>query len=1749
MTAPAANTSCRAPAATLPELLDIRAQGCADRPAFTFLQRNGSKLWSSSYRELLASADAVGAALIEAGVRPGDRVVVGCGYPSEFVPAFFGTIRAGAIPVPTPAPTSHQARRLIGIVADCQPTAAFVTTEQGKAVLERAAQHCGARIRMLDPKSAAPGASLAPARVQSDQPAFLQYTSGSTGAPRGVVVTHRAALANSMMIQRAFEHNAQSRFVGWLPLFHDMGLVGNVLQPLFIGAESVLMPTVAFLEDPLRWLVAIATHRAHTSGAPDFAYRLCAEAAARAPADLDLRSWRVAFNGSEPVRASTLEAFSRAFERYGFRSDSFLPCYGMAEATLLATGAAHAAGPRFVEVARDSLEKGLARVVDSNAPGARRLVSSGPPTLGGAVAVVDCASGAPLPEKSVGEIWIAGEHVAQSYWGGNAQGARELPGQPGVRFHATGDLGFLLGGELFVVGREKELLIVEGRNLHPHDIEDTARQAHAALGNLRCAALSVEPEAVAAISGQMHVEDREHAVLVQEIDHRQPGVALEEVIQAICTAVAVEHDLRLDVIFVVRRGSIEVTSSGKVRRSRLRQQLLSGQLSLLRSWFRHGPRDDTERSTAALRAAVQPRLDRDALESGLVGVCSTICGRHDTGSANLTFAAMGMSSLMTMRLIQLVETATGIRVPFAAAYGQKTLRELSEYIANEATGKGTGEQPAVLAGAAAAVPDRGGNLSNAARAILLSRAQVGDQPLTLGFTLWSDAAAAEQTLLLIRDTIARHPELNVRYVDSAAGLVPVREQLVAPVTEHVGAEDEVSFESLLARELERPFQLDAGPVRIVRLHGSHRRTATTVLLHHVASDFHSVAFLAAAIAAGPEGRRALRQEESGGVSEWPAAAMVAADLAWWRETLRDFSGVALPEDFPDSAADSVNRVPLSIAAADLVSLRMEQGATVFCLMLTGLHLALAQLTGSYDLTILAPFSIRRTVHEEKRVGYLVRPVPIRIRTQGSMSFRATVRAVAESISAAAAHTDVSLPEIMATQHRGELGRAEPIQTAVMHFESPAGLPSALAAFALGSRRVAIRYGDFELSNEVAVLRGPEQPIELLSCEQDGAVAAVLRTNGSYSPETVQRLAAGIVKALVEGARDADVAADVLVGLTSSELSLLAQWSEAPVAEPAQPTLSQMIAHQSQLLPDAPALVFGARRVSYRELMTLSDLMVSRLILAYGQQSCSRIGIVVEDPVERTVAMLAGLKAGAAIVPLDAELPPARLEALLASANVDLLLTDCRDRFDRDQPSALGVRLAWTDGPVGAGGRVVQVDGPSPAYIVFTSGSTGFPKTILHTHASMARFVTWQAAALGVSPGSRLAQIAAPGFDVSLCETFGALCVGATLCLPLRSRDLAPARLFDWLEQDRITVAQAVPSMLGAALAQARVPTLRLACLASVGEPLSASLARQLLDCGGAGMRLINLYGPSEVIAATAHQVTRADLRRKRIPIGRPLANRRISLRDTDGQLAPVGRIGEIWISTTDMSRGYERAPAAAQGQFVELPDFAQGRSGTYRSGDLGRWLGDGRLEIVGRLDNQLKIRGVRIEPEEIEGVLAAHPEVRASLVSAFERADKSADLGALVVATAGSDAGMLRQYCYSRLPHTHVPSIFLLCEALPRLPNGKLDRAQATSLLRSAPRPQSRAVVRGASTAAEIRIMEIWRQHLPTAELHVDSNLFELGGHSIMALQILNHVQDEFGVSLKIGEFLAAPTILALSSSVDRIRGITHRSEACEHVR
>ena len=329
--------------------------------------------------------------------------------------------------------------------------------------------------------------------------AFLQYTSGSTATPKGVKVSHGNLLHNEELIRRAFRQSEHSVIVGWLPLYHDMGLIGNVLQPLFLGARCVLMSPVAFLQQPSRWLRAITRYRATTSGAPNFAYDLCAlKVSAEERESLDLSCWSVAFNGAEPVRAETLERFAAAFEPCGFRRDAFYPCYGLAEATLFVSGAPEARPPVIKAVRRSALEKGIVAEPLSLDEDAVALVGCGSSPREQHIAIVNPESLATCASGEVGEVWVSGPSVAGGYWNRDEETAgvfqaflSDTGAGPYLR---TGDIGFLDRDELYITGRIKDLIIIRGRNLYPHEIERTFEQSHASLKPGCGAAFAVEVE-------------------------------------------------------------------------------------------------------------------------------------------------------------------------------------------------------------------------------------------------------------------------------------------------------------------------------------------------------------------------------------------------------------------------------------------------------------------------------------------------------------------------------------------------------------------------------------------------------------------------------------------------------------------------------------------------------------------------------------------------------------------------------------------------------------------------------------------------------------------------------------------------------------------------------------------------------------------------------------------------------------------------------------------------------------------------------------------------------------------------------------------------------------------------------------------------------------------------------------------------------------------------------------------------------
>ncbi len=565
-------------AGTFVDISRNRAAQQPDKLAYVFLADGETESERLTYGELDGKARAV-AAVLQSHRGAGERALVLCDSEAAFVPAYMGCLYAGTLAVPVYPPLRPQLmKRLQIIAADASPR--FVLLD--RALLERLRAWLGqvprlAQLQWVAVDELAHGSEHAWAipSIDGDSPAFLQYTSGSTASPKGVVVTHKNLVYNCAMIRRVFAHDSNSTLVTWLPVYHDMGLIAKILQTLYIGSTCYVMPPLAFLQKPARWLDAITRYRAHTSGAPNFAYDLCVrKVTPEQRKRLDLSSWSVAFNGSEPVRYETITRFYREFAEAGFRYESMLPCYGLAEATLFVSGGLQVQPPVVCHVKREPFEKEN-KIMDAGSASEphRALVSSGRCWPEARVRITNPHTFKAAPPDEIGEIWLSGACVAKGYWQKSEATTETFcakqPDYDTQSFLRTGDLGFVKNGFLFVTGRIKDLIIVNGVNHYPQDIEYTVQNSHASLRPGCGAAFSIEGD-----SGEL-------LVIAQEIREEAGLESCLEIIQAIRSAVKSNHDLPVHDIALLEPGTIPKTSSGKIQRRACRAEYLSGKLTRL----------------------------------------------------------------------------------------------------------------------------------------------------------------------------------------------------------------------------------------------------------------------------------------------------------------------------------------------------------------------------------------------------------------------------------------------------------------------------------------------------------------------------------------------------------------------------------------------------------------------------------------------------------------------------------------------------------------------------------------------------------------------------------------------------------------------------------------------------------------------------------------------------------------------------------------------------------------------------------------------------------------------------------------------------------------------------------------------------------------------------------------------------------------------------------------------------------------
>lgn len=577
---------------TFVDLLQWRATERPDQVAYTFLEDGEAEERQLTYAELNIQAQTI-ATQLQRIIQPGDRTLLAYPPGLEFIAGFFGCLYAGVIPVPVYPPHPKRPSPRLDAIAQNADAQLILTTEKSASKLSSTSPHSALNrlpILSTDVETQVENADWKPPILQANDLAFLQYTSGSTGDPKGVMVSHGNLLHNQAMIAAACQHDETMRGVGWLPLFHDMGLIGNVLQPLYLGASITLMSPVAFLQKPIRWLRAISTYRATSSGGPNFGYELCIEKIRPEDcADLDLSSWQVAFSGAEPVRPDTMAHFAETFAPYGFEQRTFYPAYGLAEATFFVAGGDHQQQPHEIDVNKTSLEQGTV-VVDRDIDGkenTQAFASCGHDWLGQQTLIVHPEQQTICPEGQVGELWVSGPSVAQGYWNRpeltkatfDAHLADTDANSPQGPFLRTGDLGFIQNGELFITGRLKDLIIIRGRNHYPQDIEWSVANAHPALEAGNGAAFSVE-------SSQQGADHSEKLIVVQEVKRTslrsmQDDAFVQEVITAIRSSIAQKHNLQVETIVLLRPASIPKTSSGKIQRRACRNAFLNNTLSVV----------------------------------------------------------------------------------------------------------------------------------------------------------------------------------------------------------------------------------------------------------------------------------------------------------------------------------------------------------------------------------------------------------------------------------------------------------------------------------------------------------------------------------------------------------------------------------------------------------------------------------------------------------------------------------------------------------------------------------------------------------------------------------------------------------------------------------------------------------------------------------------------------------------------------------------------------------------------------------------------------------------------------------------------------------------------------------------------------------------------------------------------------------------------------------------------------------------
>lgn len=1664
-----------------------------------------------SYEMIFTAAGHVLAALQAGGVQKGDELVLQISDPKKFIICFWAGIMGGMIPVPLAVGRNPDQQKKVFNVWEClhspyllidtshfsdisnsvtaDVAAAFITIKERTYFIEALLEATGTpQVHMAAP----------------DDLAYIQFSSGSTSQPKGIRLTHRNILTNCKAILRGIQSpETGDSFLSWMPLTHDMGLIGYHLTPLLAGWHHYIMPTELFIRKPALWLHKISEHKITFTASPNFGYKYVLDYHDKNDVEtLDLSSLRIITNGAEPISAELCDRFQREMAAFGLRKHVIFPVYGLAEASLAVTFSEPGKAIKTVQLDRHHLRTGDPVIA---ADEGITFVNVGRPLADNCELQLVSDLQTVVPEEVVGNIQIRGANVTQGYYNNTAATVATINADGWLD---TGDLGFMRGGELYITGRKKEIIFINGSNVYPHDIEHAAGSiAGLELGKL-------------AVAGRFN-DTLNRQEIIAFVVHKGSNMRFVALAVQLRAHVHRLFQLALDAIIPVK--SIPKTTSGKTRRYKLIAAYEAGTYTAVQ--------EEIATLMDAQLASTPYEQPETALEVALYALWKTLLGEQVFGVTH-SFFGVGGNSLNAVMLLSEIHAQLGVQLSFSDLYQHQSIRGLAGHIAAMPAAPFTNMVPV----AAADYP-----LSPVQHSIYYFWATHPESvayniPLALKITGCPDMRLLEQ---VIRELIKRHEVLRTSFVHTATGPRQLIKTQVDFQLEIVEVEAPAIDYELRKRML--PFDLHQGPLfRIVALQLSADQYMLFMDFHHIIFDGISYRIFLQELFALYNGNTlaplsvqykdyAYREMERDDEKQEEAAAY------WCGVHATQVPVIDFPADYVRPQVFNYQGQKIAISfdkatALEIKELARQQQMTPYVVFLSAYLVFLSKYFHEDTFVVGVPVNLRKEAALQQMPGMFVNNLAVKLPIDREWTFEALLKEVNHHFLQALEYREYPFDQLLRQlPGKRDISRNPLFDTALIYHDvaddqvfNNDGWQAKRYFFDPGISKY-----DFSLE---------------LFHTTDNFTCYAEYSGQLFKEESVRKLVHYFQQLLKSITKDS--LAKIGHITISPDTDVVA--NQAPAISVWAPEDDALVGvhfeKQALLTPDSIAITDGEKKMTYRELNEYVHKLATELVRS-GLQPEQSVGIMLERSALLITAILAVLKAGGCYVPIDPELPAERIGFLLQHSATGILITGTPQQKLLPAGTADAIKILCIDDVTDIPETTIVdilpvVSSRQLAYIIYTSGTTGSPKGVMIEHHSLFNYIRF--AAGYYVPGSicSFPLFTSISFDLTITSIFVPLITGGQILIfrEEAGNDTIMERI---AADERIDIIKLTPShlkMLKACLQRTGYKS-SIKTIIAGGEALSRNLSDDITALMGAGVRICNEYGPTETtVGCMIHEYDQLEENgRVAVPIGKPISHLQVAILDNSLQPVPPGANGELYIMGAGLARGYLFNESFTSQQFISHPQYPAIKM--YKTGDLATSDANGIIHYTGRADEQIKYNGYRIEPEEIVTVLVQHPAVKEAIVMMQEN-DAGASL-CTYYTTSGAQpltAAVLKDFLLRKLPAYMVPAKYIWLEDIPLTLNGKVNKA----LLPSPVMQQEPGTWVAPVSRMEQIIAAVWQEILQVDQVGMEDDFFEIGGDSIKAVQIASKLYT-LDILLTARDILTCQTIARLVVS-DKIVQSLHQS-------